>query len=154
MSRRIIRNFIKEEDLPEVLDFANSLPYYRDRDLPGAAGEAVRQGALKFTGKRTKSVHTICDIGTDIYNATGLRPTRLYFHWHDADPEWTPKIHADPAMSGVIYLIGGEGCGTEIDGVVEEFEVGKLVMYDGRTPHRPQGFPVDRLVITFFIGEE
>ena len=136
----IIEDFVKHLD--EVLEFADSLPYYTCEEVPHAG---------RFKGLRTLNVADMSELTEDIYDAIGRRPMSLYFHKHDGDPDWEPIVHRDQYdHAGVIYLRGGKGCGTEVDGVVHEYKTGKLIQYNGNDLHRPEGFPIDRLVVTFF----
>ena len=139
----VIQNFLDNVD--EVLDFAETTKYFDTTHFPGTG----------FNGTRTEN---LCEIFPNIVNKihieTGHKPDRLYIHKHFN--EKTPPIrHFDNAKKGgVIFLKGGEGCGTIVDNQLYEYEFNKLIMYDSHLFHSPEGFPEDRLVMTFFVFKD
>ena len=136
----VIQNFLDNVD--EVLDFAETTEYFDTKHFPGTS----------FNGTRTEN---LCEKFPNIVNKidieTGHKPERLYIHKH-FNVKTTPIRHIDNAKKGgVIFLKGGEGCGTIVDNQLYEYELNKLIMYDSHLLHSPEGFPEDRLVMTFFV---
>ncbi|WP_039018667.1 hypothetical protein [Halocynthiibacter namhaensis] len=80
----------------------------------------------------------------------------MYFHKHTPMPDVMPRLHRDGGFqtAGVIYLTGGPGCGTFVDEQLVEFKENRLTCYSSQTLHRPEGFPMDRMVLTFFSYDE
>jgi len=136
----VIQNFL--DNIDEVLDFAETTEYFDTKHFPGTS----------FNGTRTEN---LCEKFPNIVNKidieTGHKPERLYIHKH-FNVKTPPIRHIDNAKrGGVIFLKGGEGCGTIVDNQLYKYEFNKLIMYDSHLFHSPEGFPEDRLVMTFFV---
>ena len=136
----VIRDFLDNVD--EVLDFAETTPYHDYTYFTGVV----------FKGLRTPNlVELLPEIVDKINVETGSKPERLYLHKHENLKDFKPIPHVDKSIkSGVIYLKGGQGCGTIVEDKLQEYEFNKLIMYDANLLHQPEGFPEDRLVMTFF----
>jgi len=136
----VIRNFLDDPD--EVLDFSETIPYY----------DYTKFSDVRFTGFRSLN---LCDIFPEIIEKikeeTDYEPEQLYLHKHENLQDFKPVPHKDIcSQSGVIYLKGGKGCGTIVENRLQEYEFNKLIMYDADLLHQPEGYPEDRLVMTFF----
>ena len=136
----VIRNFLDDPD--EVLDFSETIPYY----------DYTKFSSVRFKGLRSEN---LCDIFPEIIEKikeeTDYEPEQLYLHKHENLKDFEPVPHTDESTtSGVIYLKGGKGCGTIVENRLQEYEFNKLIMYDADLLHQPEGFPEDRLVMTFF----
>ena len=136
----VIHNFL--DDPNEVLDFSETIPYY----------DYTKFSDVRFTGFRSLN---LCDIFPEIVEKikeeTDYEPEQLYLHKHENLKDFKPVPHTDESTtSGVIYLKGSKGCGTIVENRLQEYEFNKLIMYDADLLHQPEGFPEDRLVMTFF----
>jgi len=136
----VIRDFL--DNVNELLDFAETTPYYDYTHFTGVV----------FKGLRTPNlVELFPEIVNKINVETGSKPERLYLHKHENLKDFKPIPHVDKSIkSGVIYLKGSQGCGTIVEDKLQEYEFNKLIMYDANLLHQPEGFPEDRLVMTFF----
>ena len=136
----VIRDFL--DNVNELLDFAETTPYYDYTHFTGVV----------FKGLRTPNlVELLPEIVDKINIDTGSKPDKLYLHKHKDLKDFKPIPHVDKCTrSGVIHLKGGRGCGTIVEDKLHEYEFNKLIMYDANLLHQPEGFPEDRLVMTFF----
>lgn len=136
----VIHDFL--DNLDEVLELADSVPYY----------DYTHHRPSVFKGVRSLNIINLCeDLKDKIAEATGQTPKLIFFHKHENLEHFQPIPHTDKvSYAGVIYLRGDSGCGTIVNNDLYTYECNKLIAYDGNIPHQPEGFPCDRLVITFF----
>ena len=143
----VINNFIDNLDghFHAVKAHVDKLKYYSDTEL---------NDGTRFAGRRTQNV-----IGQFPRINQQLSETfrdvewlKIQCHKHTGNPDRVlTHMHKDEFhYAGVIYLRGGQGCGTVVGDNVIGFKQNRLVFYDAQIPHRPQGFPVDRMTISFF----
>lgn len=142
----VINDFIPNID--EVTAHADKLTYYSDTELNDGS---------RFAGVRTKNVisqfprihqslsETFRDIHFRAFQCHKHRgqPERILTHTHTDGQK-------EGSFAGVIYLRGGKGCGTLVGNKLVGFKRNRLVFYNSLIPHRPEGFPVDRMTISFF----
>lgn len=136
----VIHNFL--DNVEEILDLADSVPYYDYTHHPPA----------RFMGERSQNIVNMCwELRENISKKTGKTPRGIFFHKHKNLIGFHTRPHTDATKyAGVIYLRGEQGCGTIVGNKLYTYEHNKLICYQGDIPHRPEGFPCDRLVITFF----
>jgi len=131
----------------DLLTFAHDQDFYEVEEANRKFGQTHR-----WKGRRSAN---LCGqatvVQTAIEKALHLPILMLFVHKHPAAPEEEGHWHRDNSVTaGVIYLEGGAGCGTEVGESLIEFRPNRLISYDGKILHRPQGFTHDRMVITFF----
>lgn len=139
----------------------NFLPFYDDvliRSKLHKYVNAVEYRALTatqdlFRGERTVNLVNIAGrLQQYIENSLHIRLSLLFIHRHPPLPGITGRMHRDEGFqtAGVIYLKGGPGCGTVVEDKLVDFKENRLITYDAKKLHAPEGFTTDRLVITFF----
>lgn len=137
---QVIHDFL--DDIDDVLEFADTLVYHHCSYFL----------KVRFAGFRSDNIIRLYpEIKEKISKETGYEPKQIYFHKHEKLKDFKPIPHTDDAdYAGVIYLRGGAGCGTIVDNELYIYECNKLICYDAKLLHQPEGFPENRLVITFF----
>lgn len=137
---QVIHDFL--DDIDDILEFADTLSYH----------PCTYFSNVKFAGLRSDDIiELVPEIKEKIHRETGCEPKQIYFHKHENLENFQPVPHIDAVNeAGVIHLRGGFGCGTIVDNELHIYESNKLLCYDAKLLHQPEGFPEDRLVITFF----
>lgn len=115
--------------------------------------EQIYRAGDRWKGTRTGNlVEHMPGLTGYIQASLQIKLRYMHIHRHNAMPDVQGQLHTDGDFrtAGVIYLQGGPGCGTEVDGKLVEYRTNRLVTYNAQLEHRPQGFTHPRMVVTFF----